>query len=129
MHGDLAAPGLSGEHVDVSYTADSANAVATVGSGAEFSAQIADVDVNAAVEGNEFAAENGFDHIVARDDVSGSLQEEGEQIEFNRGELDLAVLAADGAGAFVEFDITENDCFRSGGAESEAAKELRRRTA
>lgn len=72
------------------------------------------MDVDAAVEGDEFAAENGFDHIVARDDVPGSLEEKGEQIEFNGGELDFAIFAADGAGAFVQFDIAENDCFRDG---------------
>jgi hypothetical protein len=116
LHRDSAAPGFSGEHVDISYTADGANAVAAVRSGAELSAEIADMDVNAAIEGDEFAAENGLDHIVAGDDMARSLEEESEQIEFNRGELDFAIFAADGAGAFVEFDVTENDCFGDRGS-------------
>ncbi|MFZ0583291.1 MAG: hypothetical protein WAN72_25850 [Candidatus Acidiferrales bacterium] len=73
------------------------------------------MDVNAAVKGYEFAAEDGLDHIVARDDVPGSFEEKGEQIKFDRGEFDLAVFAVHGASPFVQLDIAENDRFRNGG--------------
>ncbi|MGA6960947.1 MAG: hypothetical protein WCC67_07265 [Candidatus Acidiferrales bacterium] len=76
------------------------------------------MNVNAAIRGNEFAAENGLDQIIAADDNSWSSQEESKEIEFDRGQIEVAVLAPNGARAGIQFNITEDDWFWSGRAGS-----------
>ncbi len=92
-----------GENEKIADAADAFDEVAV----AEFAAEAADVDVDAAVEGVEFAAEDAAGKLAARDDAAGMIEEQLEEVEFEGSEGDAGGGAADFAGAGIEFDIAD----------------------
>jgi hypothetical protein len=78
------------------------------------------VDVYAAVEGIEFAAENAPGKLSARDHGTSAIEKELEEIEFERGKRDACARAANLAGSGIEFDITDAEQ-RNGGRRLDAA--------
>jgi uncharacterized protein involved in high-affinity Fe2+ transport len=86
----------------VAGAADGLDAIVASGVfGGEFTAEAADVHVEAAIEGVELAAEDGFCEGLALDDFAGGTHEGFEEGELDVGEVDEGVVLADGAGGGV----------------------------
>src|ERR1700675_4928404 len=69
------------------------------------------MDIDAALKQGDFAAQNGFNQVVARDDVTGSLQKIGQKIKLNGRQFDFLIPATNRTRTVVEFDVTENNRF------------------
>ena len=93
----------------------------------EFTAQAADVHVEAAIEGIEFSAEHGLSEGLALDNFSRRAHEDFEQGELDVGEFDEGVVLANGAGGGIEDQVFDDEgggfvgCDGRGGATADGA--------
>ncbi len=90
---------------DVTHPAHGLDVVAGLVGIAQFLAKLADVHVNAAVEGRKLAAEHDIHQALSRNHAAGLAQQDLKQIELDRSQLDRLPLLANGTGGRIEFDI------------------------
>lgn len=65
--------------------------------------------IDAAVEWREVAPQHHANQVLAADGAAGDAHQRGEQIEFNRCQIDWNTLPAHGAGSSVDLDISESN--------------------
>src|ERR1700722_12807560 len=102
-------------HKDIANTANGAYPIAAVQSAAQLLTQIADVHVDAAILRHGVAAQNLLDNFLALQHFDRTLHKKCEQIEFHGGKVHVAMAPAHGSGAFIEFNIAQNDPLRTTG--------------
>src|SRR5262245_14738155 len=91
---------------DAAHISDALDASAADGdSVAELLAQVADVHIDAPVEGVELPSKHRFDQFLARDHASGGLQQQRQQLEFDDSQLDRLSAAIYAVSSSVQFDI------------------------
>uniref|UniRef100_E6QK61 Uncharacterized protein n=1 Tax=mine drainage metagenome TaxID=410659 RepID=E6QK61_9ZZZZ len=89
--------------------ADGLDAVAEASGVVEFSAQTADVHVEAAVEGIELSVEDDLGEGFAGEDLSGGEHKRAEEFELDVCEVESYTAAERGASAGIEFDVSDGE--------------------
>src|SRR5580692_10243237 len=84
---------LGTRHEEISAAADGFDPVASVGAG-KLLADVTDMDVDDTIERTQFAAEDGFSELLARDDLAGAFHQHFKHGKFSirqakRGALNL----------------------------------------
>jgi hypothetical protein len=102
---------LDGEGVEVSDATDGADALFSLGNGAQLLAEAADVNVNAAVKGAERTSERGLGKLFAGDDHSGAAEEKLKHVEFGSSQLNGDAVAKGSSGEQRERDISDGEGF------------------
>jgi hypothetical protein len=99
--------GFQGRRVEIARAADGLDAFAAISSRSKLAAEITDVDINAAVEGSEVAAEDRMSEILALEDDTRGRKKKFEEIKFDGGEIEFVMVAANDAGSGAEFEVTD----------------------
>src|SRR5262249_3384902 len=94
---------------DVSHAAHGLDVVAAIVGVAELFADLADVHIDAAVEGGKLAAEHYIDEVLAGHDASRFAQQNVQEIEFHGGQLYRFAILADDACGRIKFNIADQD--------------------
>src|SRR5207244_4187609 len=97
--------------IDVADTANGFDPLHAVELMPQLLAQVADVHVDAAVKGREFATQYFFDEFFPPGYLSGGAQQSFQEIVFDRGQLDCLTGAMHRARARVHFDVADDQCF------------------
>src|SRR5262249_6632347 len=84
-----------GKEIEVAGSAHGLDSFLAGGKGTQLAAQVADVDVDAAVEGAEIAAQDFAAKLLALQDLAGRAEKDAEQIELNGSQVDGTSVAAD----------------------------------
>jgi hypothetical protein len=107
--------GMMREHVEVPDPAHSFYAFGAVGPRAQFSAEIADMRIDAAIEGGKLAAQNGPNQLLAREHGACGVEKGLEKVEFDSGEVDGLAFAEGHARALIELNVLDRQTLARAG--------------
>jgi hypothetical protein len=96
---------LSRRGINISDTPDGLDPFLPRGLRAQFAAELANVNVSAAIERRELPSQNSCCYALSRNNLAGHVQQQLEQIELKRCQLYVRSRSPHGAGSIIHFDI------------------------
>jgi hypothetical protein len=95
--------------VDIPDTPDGLDAFFSRGLQAQFAAELANVNVDAAIQRRELPSQNSCRNPLSRNNLACCAQQQFEEIELKRGKLDVRSRSPYGVGSLIHFDIAQHN--------------------